>query len=113
MTLKELAYVAQSRLQARTGTPIKRGHVLELLAAAAGFKSWAAFDAAALLADKGTDGRELARHALIAGRAIQLDYPAVDAELAAAALIELIGELQLSFIEWQTLIDALHASPPL
>ncbi|MGJ7602769.1 hypothetical protein ACSFA7_00385 [Variovorax sp. LT1R20] len=110
MTLKELAYVAQSRLQARTGTPVKRGHVLELLAAAAGFRSWAAFDATALLADAGTDGQSLQARALIAGRAIQLEYPTADAELVATELIGLIGELQLSFIEWQTLAAALHAS---
>ncbi|QOF77561.1 hypothetical protein [Variovorax sp. 38R] len=112
MTLKELAYVAQSRLQARIGSPIRRGHVLELFAAAAGFRSWAAFDASALLADAGTDGQGLQAHALIVGRAIQLEYPTADAELVAAALIELIGELQLSFVEWQALVAAVHASSP-
>lgn len=112
MTLKELAYVAQSRIQARIGSPVKRGHVLELLAAAASFRSWAAFDAAALLADAGTNGRGLQASALIVGRAIQLEYPAGEAELAATELIELIGELQLSFIEWQTLAAALHAASP-
>jgi hypothetical protein len=113
MTLKELAYVAQSRIQARIGSPVKRGHVLELLAAAAGFRSWAAFDAAALLADTGTNGQALLARGLIAGRAIQLEYPTPDAELAATVLIELTGELQLSFVEWQTLTAALHASSPL
>lgn len=112
MTLKELAYVAQARLQARMGSPVKRGHVLELFAAAAGLKSWAAFDAAALLADAGTDGQDLRARALVVGRAIQLQYPTADAELAATALTELIGELQLSFIEWRTLVAALHAPLP-
>ena len=110
MTLKELAYVAQSRLQARIAFPVKRGHVLELLAAAAGFRSWAAFDSAALLADAETKGQGLQARALIAGRAIQLEYPTADAEIAAAVLTELIGELKLSFVEWQTLATALHAA---
>lgn len=112
MTLKELAYVAQSRLQSRLTTPVKRGHVLELLAAAAGFRSWAAFDSAAVLADTGTDGQALQARALIAGRAIQLEYSTADAETTATVLTELIGELKLSFVEWQTLATALHAPRP-
>lgn len=112
MTLKELAYVAQSRLQSRLTTPVKRGHVLELLAAAAGFRSWAAFDSAAVLADTGTDGQALQARALIAGRAIQLEYSTADAETTATVMTELIGELQLSFVEWQTLATALHAPRP-
>lgn len=109
MTLKELAYVAQTRLQSRLTFPVKRGHVLELLAAAAGFRSWAAFDSAALLADAETKGQGLQARALIAGRAIQLEYPTADAEIAAAVLAELISDLRLSFVEWQVLATALHA----
>lgn len=103
MTLKELAYVAQSRLQARLASPVKPGHVLELLAAAAEFRSWAAFDSAAVPADTGTDGRALQARALMAGRAIQLEYSTADAETTATVLTEMIGELKLSFVEWQTL----------
>lgn len=109
MTLKELAYVAQSRLQSRLTFPVKRGHVLELLAAAAGFRSWAAFDSAALLADAETKGQGLQARALIAGRAIQLEYSTADAEIAATVLTELISDLKLSFVEWQALATALHA----
>lgn len=103
MTLKELAYVAQSRLQARLASPVKPGHVLELLAAAAEFRSWAAFDSAAVPADTGTDGRALQARALMADRAIQLEYSTADAETTATVLTEMIGELKLSFVEWQTL----------
>lgn len=112
MTLKELAYVAQSRLQARIASPVKRGHVLELLAAAAGFRSWAAFDSVAVLADAETAGQPLQAEALIAGRAIQLEYSTADAETTAVVLTELIGELKLSFVEWQMLATALHAPRP-
>ena len=43
MTIKELAYSAQQHLQASTGSPLKRAHIYELLAASFGFKSYAAF----------------------------------------------------------------------
>ncbi len=48
----------------------------------------------------------------MAGRAIQLEYSTADAETTATVLTELIGELKLSFVEWQTLATALHAPRP-
>jgi len=112
MTLKELMHLAQLRLKAATAFPVKRGHVLELLAAAARFKTWAAFDSAAFLADKGTDGEDLKAHALIVGRAIQLEIPATDALRVAQALCGLVEELKLSFVEREKLASVLHRTPP-
>ena len=51
MTVKELAHVAQQTLQATAGCSVKRSHVHELLAAAFGSSSWAAFLSESLLAD--------------------------------------------------------------
>ena len=53
MTLKELAHAAHHALQAQSGCDVSRSHIYELLAAALGHRSWAAFDAASLLTDAG------------------------------------------------------------
>lgn len=51
MTLKELTYEVRQRLQTELGVQFKQAHIYELLAAAFGFKSWAAFSSAAVLLD--------------------------------------------------------------
>ena len=51
MTLKELAHAAQQTLQTRAGCDVKRSHVHELLAAAFGYQSWAAFLSEPVLVD--------------------------------------------------------------
>lgn len=55
MTLKELTYEARQCLQTELGAQFKQAHIYELLAAAFGFKSWAAFSSAAVLLDS-SDG---------------------------------------------------------
>lgn len=55
MTLKELTYEVRQRLQTELGAQFKQAHIYELLAAAFGFKSWAAFSSAAVLLDS-SDG---------------------------------------------------------
>jgi hypothetical protein len=42
MTIRELAYFTQLHLEASTGISFKRARIYELLAAAFGFKSYAA-----------------------------------------------------------------------
>ncbi len=49
MTLKELAHSAQQHLQTLAGVPVKRSNVHELLAAAFGYLSWAAFGSESLV----------------------------------------------------------------
>ena len=56
MTLRELVHSAQQHLQTLSGLPVKRSHVRELLAAALGYSSWAAFRSESLLADAGVGG---------------------------------------------------------
>ena len=51
MTLRELAHSAQQPFQTAIGLPVKRSHVHELLAAAFGYSSWAAFRSESLPAD--------------------------------------------------------------
>ncbi len=75
MTLKELAHSAQQPLQALAGVPVKRSHVRELLAAAFGDSSWAAFRSESLLADAGVG-------AALAGVSLQLIARAVQCSSA-------------------------------
>ncbi len=66
MTLRELAHLAQQTLQTHADCPVKRSHVHELLAAAFGHRSWAAFRAQAVLVDAGVgDGPSGASSQLI------------------------------------------------
>ena len=112
MTLKELAHFAQHHLESRTGLTIRRSHVHELLAAAAGFRSWAAFDEMALLADQGTRGQAMENPALLAGRAAQLGFAQQEVPAVADALIELIRSRHLAFVRKEVLRDALAPAAP-
>lgn len=108
MTVKELAHAAQQTLQTHAGCIIKRSHVHELLAAAFGFSSWAAFLSEAVLAD-GAVGADAPSGGLprVIGRALQLQYaPGVASELA-GALLHFVAQRQLSFVRWSELEDVL------
>mgnify|MGYP003621859588 CR=1 FL=1 len=59
MTFKALARTAHHTLQARSGCDIRHSHVHELLAAAFGYRTWAALTSDALLADKELQHRYL------------------------------------------------------
>lgn len=75
MTLKELAHLAQQTLQTRAGCPVRRSHVHELLAAAFGHGSWAAFLSESVLADAGVGSAPTGGLPGLVGRAVQLGYP--------------------------------------
>lgn len=111
MTLKELAHTAHHQLQARAGCAIKHSHVHELLAAAFGYQSWAAFLSELLLADAGVgDAPEDALPRVI-GRAVQLGYGQSASVEMASALLGLVAERKLSAVRWSD-ISALLESPP-
>lgn len=100
MTLKELAHAAHHALRAQTGCDLKRGHIYELLAAALGHQSWAAFDADSLLADVGVGTTPEGALPRVFGRARQLDYAQPVADALARALVELTAQQQLGVIRW-------------
>jgi hypothetical protein len=111
MTLKELAHLAQQALQDRAGCPIKRSHVHELLAAAFGHRSWAAFHSEAVLADAGIGSAPTGGLRELIGRAVQLGYPQPAATIIAASLQSLIAEHRLAAISWADL-QAILIPPP-
>lgn len=104
MTLKTLARTAHQSLQTRAGCDIRHSHVHELLAAAFGYRSWAALTTDALLADHGVgQAPEASAGTQIAGRALQLQYPQTETLAMAAALGEFIAERQLGTVRWTKL----------
>lgn len=112
MTLKALARTAHQSLQARAGCDIRHSHVHELLAAAFGYKSWAALTNDALLADSGVgQPPEASAVPQIAGRALQLQYGQTEALTMASALGEYIAQERLAAVRWATLAPLLPLAP--
>ncbi len=107
MTLKELAHLAQQTLQDRAGCPVKSSHVHELLAAAFGHRSWAAFLSESVLADAGVGSAPTGGLPELIGRAVQLGYPQQAAATVATSLQTLIAEHRLSAVSWVDLRAAL------
>ncbi|WP_382161521.1 hypothetical protein [Hydrogenophaga sp. ANAO-22] len=107
MTLKELAHAAQQTLQDHTGRAIKRSHVHELLAAAFGYRSWAALLSESLLADSGIGILPSGTQAKVVGRALQLQYDQRLAEAIARDILQFTEEHQLSYISWSDVSDVL------
>lgn len=112
MTIKELAFSAQQRLQASVGIPVKRGHVYELLAASFGFKSYAAFSAVALLSDSGVGTSVPTLRPEVIGRSVQLGYLQNEGEAIATELISYAAGRALSYVEWRDVRAALAPSTP-
>lgn len=107
MTLKELAHLAQQTLLTRAGCPVKRSHVHELLAAAFGHRSWAAFLSESVLSDAGVGAAPTGGLPELIGRAVQLGYGQQAATTVATTLVAFIAERQLSAISWADLRAAL------
>lgn len=111
MTLKEFAHLAQRTLQDRAGCPVKRSHVHELLAAAFGHRSWAAFLSESVLADAGVGSAPTGGLPELMGRALQLGYPQHAAASIAAGLQTLMADRRISAISWADLRVALRPVP--
>lgn len=87
MTIKQLAFDAQQHLQTQTGTPFKRGHVYELLAAAFSFNSYAALCAEHVFTQGRLTSRRPAKYGESVGRrCLALGYPPETALQLAQAL---------------------------
>ena len=76
MTIKQLAFDTQQHLQAKTGTPFKRSHIYELLAAGLGFNSYASLCAEHVFTQCSITSQRPAKHGESVGRrSLELDYP--------------------------------------
>ena len=113
MTLKALAHSAQQHLQTRAGLPVKRSHVHELLAAAFGYSSWAAFRSESLLADAGVGDALAGASPQLIGRAVQLGYGQGASVLLADALVAFAVARQVSCVRWADVREALAVVPRL
>lgn len=111
MTFKALARAAHHSLQSRAGCDIRHSHVHELLAAAFGYRTWAALTTDALLADQGV-GRppQASAEPQIAGRALQLQYGQTEALAMAGALMQFIADQHLGLVRWTALAPLLPMS---
>lgn len=111
MTLKALAHSAQQHLQTLAGLPVKRSHIHELLAAAFGYSSWAAFCSESLLADAGVGDALAGSSPQLIGRAVQLGYGQAASVLLADAFVAFAMARQVSRIRWVDVREALAAAP--
>lgn len=111
MTLKELAHLAQQTLQTRAGCPVRRSHVHELLAAAFGHGSWAAFLSESVLADAGVGSTPTGGLPGLVGRAVQLGYPQSAATTLATTVLVFVAEHGLAAVPWADLRTALLPAP--
>ena len=109
MTIKELAYSAQQRLQASTGSSFKRAHIYELLAASFGFNSYAALGVDAVLTQQRPDDKHFASHsAFVRRRCIELGYPPESADLVSVTLGAFLAERQIAVVRISALISQLR-----
>lgn len=96
MPIKELAFSTQKQLKSSTGYAFKRAHSYELLAAAFGFDSYAAFTVDSVFTQQEPNHTHDARDsALIKQRCIELGCPPDKADAAVSALETLLTQRQL------------------
>lgn len=113
MMVKELAFSTQKKLKSGTGYAFKRVHACELLAAAFGFNSYAAFCLGSVFAQLPADakcavGHTAAHSALIEQRCLELGCPPEKTGLALAALHTLLVERQLGVTSIAALLERLR-----
>lgn len=111
MTIKEFAHTAQQQLQARTGSPFKRAHIYELLAAAFGFNSYAAISSEAVFTQRQGGPRDfLAELGAIRRRCTELGYQAATADVVTTELATLLSEHRLDVVSLSDLVAELLAN---
>lgn len=112
MTLREIAHSAQQQLETGPGSPFKRAHVYELLAASFGFKSYAALLSEALITQGQNDEAEFsAPLPAIRERCLGLGYRALTADIAAAEIAAFLEKNLLQAITVRELVDQLLECP--
>lgn len=100
MTLKQLAHAAHHQLRSACGIPMPRSHVHELLAAAFGYGSWAAFRADCVLCDAGIGDIPPENGPALAGRALQLGLPQRACPVVASTMHALLQERRIGAMRW-------------
>lgn len=107
MSIKEMAYQAHAYLEARGVSSIKRSHIHELLAAATGYKTLAAFQHDAIWCDapfRATGTRPSEN--LLRARCLELRVPTDDIPKVTKALPDFLLESGYAPLRFEALIDA-------
>lgn len=113
MTFKALVRTAHQSLQTRAGCNIRHSHVHELLAAAFGYRTWAALTSDALLADQGVgQAPEASAGPQVAGRALQLQYGQTESLALAGALVQFMADQHLGLVRWTALAPLMPMFTP-
>lgn len=109
MTIQEIAYSAQQHLQASSGSSFKRSHIYELLSAAFGFNSHAAFSKEAVFRTRGPNATPPAlKSSLLHKRCIELGYPPAIASQSTPALEAFVALCRLEVASIQKMIERLR-----
>jgi hypothetical protein len=110
MKIRELAYSAQQHLESRCGTPFKRSHVYEILAASFGYKSYAALTTSAVFAGSTSHDNPSARHgAAVKTRCVELGYLPETSDHVTSELSAFVAQHGIGVV---TLSDLIHSSAP-
>ncbi len=110
MTIREFAHTAQQHLQARTGSPFKRAHIYELLAASFGFNSYAAVSDDAVFTQRQDGPRDFSSQlGAIRRRCTELGYQAATADVATTELAALLSDRRLDVVSLSALVAELLA----
>ncbi len=108
MNIKELAYSAQQHLLTCTGNTFKRSHVYELLAAAYGFNTYAAFSSQAVFTQqRSEENRPLQHVADIRERGVALGLASV-ADAISSELPVFLADHQIDVVKIPDLVSALR-----
>lgn len=109
MTIKQLAFETHQYLQTTTGATFKRTHVYELLAAALGFNSYAAFSADYIFTQNSISSKHPDKHEDHVGRrCLELGYPPETSLLIARALPHRMEEQDIGCIRIGDLVAHLR-----
>lgn len=109
MTIKQLAFDTQKHLQAQTGTPFKRSHIYELLAAGLGFNSYASLCADHVFTQCSITCQRPAKHGESVGRrCLELDYPLETALHLAQTLTAYLTDQDIGVIRIADLVAHLR-----
>lgn len=110
MSIKAIAHLAHQRITSESGLSFKRSHFYELLAAAFGYGSSAAFtvDAVLFVGDEPVSVQHQAScTAAINARCRELAYSVVHAEVIASRLWEVLTERRIGVVRLSVLVRSL------
>lgn len=111
MSVKTVAHLAHQRITSESGPSFKRSHVYELIAAAFGYGSNAALTAEAVLFDGDkpvVPEQRVSRIAVLIARCRELAYSAVDAELLASRILDVLSEHRIGVVRLAVLVRSLR-----